>query len=331
MIELLVVIAIIAVLIGLLLPAVQKAREAVQRTQSKNNLKQMALATHSCQDTFGKLPPVIGAFPQDTNTINWGASFLPSRFGTAQYFLLPFLEQNGVYKSPEVSGGPGDPNGQGPHQSNSWWSHSVVKVFHAPLDPSLPASGKTWDGNGLRGANSYAVNWHVYRGGWDEDWQVGGVNSLPANIPDGLSNTILIAERYAICGNSNLQSGLFYVQHIWAEDGQNAGPRAVYYGGFNVYFAPGFWAPDTTNPNSQGRPDWQNVTNYPWAFMPLPQFAPTINNCDPKRLQAFTVSGINVALADGSVRTISSSISQPTWGKACDPADGLTLGDDWSQ
>src|SRR5260370_42009719 len=93
LIELLVVIAIIAILIGLLLPAVQKVREAAARTQSMNNLKQIVLATHDLESTFGKLPPSQGCFPHDANSESWSAPYNPSHFGTAQYFLLPYIEQ----------------------------------------------------------------------------------------------------------------------------------------------------------------------------------------------------------------------------------------------
>ena len=164
LIELLVVIAIIAILIGLLLPAVQKVREAAARAQSQNNLKQQVLATHNANDTYGNLPPVYGGYPVG-NDPNWGAPYLPSHFGTIGYWLLPFIEQDNLYKDTEI-------NGNGGHNSNSWWISNPVKTYQAQGDTTLPSNGQTWccGQNGFgRGATSYAANWHVFRGGWGED------------------------------------------------------------------------------------------------------------------------------------------------------------------
>src|SRR5262249_14861524 len=86
LIELLVVIAIIAILIGLLVPAVQKVREAAARVQCENNLKQLGLAVHNCHDVYKRFPPQSGTFA--------GAYFAPLFF-----HLLPFIEQGNVWKN----------------------------------------------------------------------------------------------------------------------------------------------------------------------------------------------------------------------------------------
>src|ERR1700733_2641922 len=93
LIELLVVIAIIAILIGLLLPAVQKVREAASRTKCQNNLKQLGLALHNYADTYGSFPP--GTY---CPTNGWVSTTPTLEWVYLLHYLFPYLEQDGYYR-----------------------------------------------------------------------------------------------------------------------------------------------------------------------------------------------------------------------------------------
>ncbi len=135
LIELLVVIAIIAVLVGLLLPAVQKVREAAARMSCSNNLKQIGLAAHNFASTYGYLPPgYLGSIP---NMHFSTTGVLPGGQWTGVLVqLLPYLEQNNIYSQLTVV------TSVAVQSNTTWWqvnpdwtlAHSRIKGFECPSD-----------------------------------------------------------------------------------------------------------------------------------------------------------------------------------------------------
>jgi prepilin-type N-terminal cleavage/methylation domain-containing protein/prepilin-type processing-associated H-X9-DG protein len=319
LIELLVVIAIIAVLIGLLLPAVQKVRDAAVRVQCQNNLKQMALACHNYHDAYGELPPYsTGGLPGDN----------PATQASSHYLLLPFVEQNNLYQQGVVNG-----------VAISWNVRTgVVKTYYCPNDTST-ANGRFAGsdiGNARLSVNGvgYGVTNYAYNG------QVGnGTMSLP-RITDGTSNTVLFAERMGHCNGvnfpspgskPNLGAGSFTFS-IWARGPWVKGTSQWLDGvskNSDVWWDnPDFNSPSTaygprSDPNY--RQNWNGGVVNPGGI----QGSPIPGGCDYRRLQCLHGNAMNAALADGSVRAVSSSISAITWQIVCHPTDGLIPGTDW--
>ncbi len=166
LVELLVVIAIIAVLIGLLLPAIQKVRGAALRVQSMNNLKQMSLATHHFADANADYLPSITGINSLTGTYEWSL-FLS---------LLPHIDQGNLYNA--------FTSHFGPKQAGDDY---VIKVYTSPADPTLPAPPE--------GVSSYAANAVVFGPRSKRNKRNG--------LTDGTSSTIAYAEHYSYgCGET---------------------------------------------------------------------------------------------------------------------------------
>jgi prepilin-type N-terminal cleavage/methylation domain-containing protein len=302
LIELLVVIAIIAVLIGLLLPAVQKVREAANRTKCQNNLKQLGLALHNCHDTYNAFPPVCG----DAADVTVLSGPFKGQAGSTLFFLLPFLEQENVARV-------GDP-------VEGSLLHLPVKTFQCPSDPSGNGNGTFTNSHDTWAVGNYGANYQVFGNPAANSWE--GAARLAASFPDGTSNTIAFAERYGWCGPRPND----------ASDPLPPGdPPYPYPGNGSIW---GWsarrghnwaWSATFAYADLHGdRANWDQL----FQVAPRPVVGPDAA-CDPSRAQTPHTGGIQVGLADGSVRAVSGGVSPATWHAALTPAAGDLPGSDW--
>jgi prepilin-type N-terminal cleavage/methylation domain-containing protein len=285
LIELLVVIAIVAILIGLLLPAVQKARDAAARASCQSNMKQMALALHNANDTMGRLPPLVGRYPQGIGNTN-----------TLTFWLLPYVEQDNLYKAADNGAGSFDAYLNGVNLT-------AVKVYQCPGDPSS-VNGLINDGNlNGWGIGNYVPNAQVFAGvdGDGNVYNSEGCASIASTFQDGTSNTVVFAEKLGVCSNPSISST---AGSAWAR--YNPNPST-----YGPYFAYG--AKDLVGP----------------AYTFQVQPTPNVGNCDFRLPSTGHTGGMVVGMGDGSVRLVAQAISPATWWAACTPAGGETLGEDW--
>jgi prepilin-type N-terminal cleavage/methylation domain-containing protein len=346
LIELLVVIAIIAVLIGLLLPAVQRVREAAARTENANNLKQIALATHNYHDQHKKMPPYLNYvydYSQYYGPLPDGAVS-----GSSLFVLLPFVEQENVYKSTygplvqstnykytqngvTTTSNTSKTLSASGHQASK--AKGKIKVYTNKLDPMVEQ---------VESPASYHPNTSLfgyrYTYGANLISEYGGVGLQ--KMTDGTSNTIMWVEGYSRCKSSTYTDYSQYYgpgsysktdydyTRVWNYD-----PLATTYEYTYKYQAPGQGTPYVYEYSYTGYiyPYYSYYGSYDSKtrqYYPF-EVRPSNNQCYYAGAQASTSGGAMVALADGSVRLVSAGISITTWRAAGTPTSGDLLGNDW--
>jgi prepilin-type N-terminal cleavage/methylation domain-containing protein/prepilin-type processing-associated H-X9-DG protein len=330
LIELLVVIAIIAILIGLLLPAVQKVREAASRLRCQNNLKQIALAAHDYHDAHGSLP---GAVEQGT------------RYSSLFVELLPHVEQQSLYNLWDFV----NPQNNG----SSGRAATLIKTYLCPSHPDndilLPlANGQysltTYGGNG--GSRPFPpamspCDGVFYTTGAASQPRAGQTGVKLLQITDGTSNTLMFGER--VVGDRNLDTFLAaqaYSPPVFQPAGTPNPPLQP---------TPSYmvWAPppgpnaaggllgSTATINSKYGSSWSPPTS-PFPNVPPPPPPPIQwSSFGPDwwarlgALGSWHTAGVNVALADGSVRFLRESTPGPALQALCTRAGGEVLSIDW--
>jgi prepilin-type N-terminal cleavage/methylation domain-containing protein/prepilin-type processing-associated H-X9-DG protein len=282
LIELLVVIAIIAILIGLLLPAVQKVRDAAQRTHCQNNMKQIGLALHGYHDTNHSFPP--GIYTLDTSSPQWYWSWMTG--------ILPYVEQGNLYTQALVwanaNGGPWFPANPA--------LGTVVSTWACPADGrSLQANGSHLEGiNGLIAFTEYLGVSSGSSADFTANADTGifyvtssGVGSTIrlTDITDGTSNTLLVGERPP---SSDLLFGWWFAGAGW--DGSGTGD--VILGAREINYVVNLGTKDPSQIGTGLQCSTANVGLLPGSIM---------NPCDQAHFWSLHTGGANFLFADGSV------------------------------
>ena len=349
LIELLVVIAIIAILIGLLLPAVQKVREAAARTTCVNQLKNISLAVGNYEGTFKKFPGLstnatTGASPQDQYN------------GGLYTQILPYIEQEALQKQLIAAA-----TGNGTSTLNQTPANNAIKILVCPSDTSvsngiLPGTVVAGSPAG-KGATSYVPNTQVFgnsnsanatmtaiTGALRSTYDMGSLSNR-----DGTSNTITFFEQYAAAGSSGASGMNAWAMPVYASvpaagsGGVTAStihaigyPRHATIHGQII--TPAIAAGASTTVAITPLPSGPSVNRQAWTLgdiyvHPFPAFTAT-----QVPARGYPISNIinplhsgatPVAMGDGGVKSVSSGISAQTWAYLIRPDDGQVLGSDF--
>jgi prepilin-type N-terminal cleavage/methylation domain-containing protein/prepilin-type processing-associated H-X9-DG protein len=346
LVELLVVIAIIAVLIGLLLPAVQSAREAARRSSCTNNLKQMGLGLHLYHDVKGKLPPgnfYTYGYAGQVSTFPDGTPFPtspPNRHrGTMQVFILPFIEQEGLFAQINFAPTAGHVFNQsiGGRQLRT----HVISTFQCPSDapglipntdefnPNARGSavcnyfgnaGHTGSSPGNQASPCTQSYYATYRPFTGNGGFSNGAGTIPnpagvfardgnnwqcrfKNIPDGLSNTVMVGESRVGCA--------LYGDFGWA--------RTDNLNGLSNLYVPLNYDTCVSGPDA--------ATAYAAALARgLDGCATQYNHGTQWGFRSRHPGVVNFIMCDGSVKTISENSDQFTLARMGCRADGRPTG-----
>ena len=292
LVELLVVIAIIGILVALLLPAIQAAREAARRSQCSNNMKQLGIALHNYHDTHSVFPPGVIA-----NTLNAGTT--PPSSMSWMPLLLPFMEQTALYEElrPWMV-----------TRASAGWPSALMNTVIPPLMcPSDPAAPKTGVVHG-EGANPLVDVPPDYNDGFSGNYllcngseQVTAANATAMNgmffyrsrvrmamVRDGTANTVMGAEIITLpelAGQRDWRGRYYRADHL----------SSIF---------------STTLPPNSTIADWTRVCQ-----AGNPSYAPCFTSVDPQYLLArsYHPGGVQVTLADASVRFVANTINTATW------------------
>jgi len=324
LIELLVVIAIIAILIGLLLPAVQKVRDAASRMSCQNNLKQMGIALHSYNDNYGRLPAAIihsGRYNNPSNRKYQGPEGDFSTDSTYMIYnhsgfvaLLPYIEQDPLFRqyNYRARASASSPYGiaVAPQSaSNDAVAATRLKTYTCPADET-PAPVETRNpGNSTdfyemvsAARSNYLFNTGAYTD-YDADWTntSGGARGAFGNngataiarVPDGTSNTIAVGESLQKWHNGSTVFGPY-----WGTGTHTSVHGRGYYSDFTPNYPYGTCAPNTGSTRR---------CTYAWGF------------------SSNHGGGTNFVFLDGSVKLIRDGIDANTWRALCTPEGGEVI------